>query len=97
MKKLKAKALLIDLDGTIVDSAEVFEAATRAAFSAVGHNQSSGKFGLEIARCLQLNRSPDELFEKNHVNRALREKFLSVFLQSFYTNAANRSKLFPNV
>jgi len=97
MKTLKAKALLIDLDGTIVDSVEVFEAATKAAFSAVGHKPSSGKLGLEIARCLQLNRSLDGLFEENHVNGALREKFLSVFLQSFYTIAAIRSKLFPNV
>jgi HAD superfamily hydrolase (TIGR01509 family) len=97
MKKLKAKALLIDLDGTIVDSVEVFNAATKAAFSAIGHKPGSGKLGLEIARCLQLDRSLDELFEKNHVNRALREKFLSIFLQSFYTIAASKSKLFPNV
>jgi HAD superfamily hydrolase (TIGR01509 family) len=97
MKKLEAKALLIDLDGTIVDSMEVFEAATEAAFSAVGHKSSSGKLGLEIARCLQLNRSLDELFEQNHVNEALREKFLSVFLQSFYTIAASRTKLLPDV
>jgi HAD superfamily hydrolase (TIGR01509 family) len=97
MKKLKAKALLIDLDGTIVNSVEVFNVATKAAFSAIGHKQSSGKLGLKIARCLQLNRSLDELFEENHVNGALREEFLSVFLQSFYTIAASRSKLFPNV
>lgn len=97
MKKLKAKALLIDLDGTIVDSVEIFEAATKAAFSAVEHKPSSGKLGLEIARCLQLNRSLNRIFEKNNVNGALREKFLSVFLQSFYTIAASRTKLFPNV
>ncbi len=97
MKKLKAKALLIDLDGTIVDSVEIFEAAAKIAFSAVEHKPSSGKLGLEIARCLQLNRSLDGIFEKNNVDGPVREKFLSVFLQSFYSIAANGTKLFPHV
>ena len=97
MKKLKAKALLIDLDGTIVDSVEIFEAAAKAAFSAVEHKPSSGKLGLEIARCLQLNRSVDGIFKKNNVDGPVREKFLSVFLQSFYSIAASGTKLFPHV
>lgn len=97
VEKLKAKALLIDLDGTIADSAEVFEAAVEAAFSAVGRNPSSDKLGLEIARRLQLNLPLDEFFERREVDEGSRERFLSVFLQSFYNLATSKTRLFPNV
>jgi phosphoglycolate phosphatase len=97
LKRLKARALLIDLDGTIVDSMDLFEAAAEKAFSAVGCNPASDKLGWEIARCLQLSIPLDRFFEKKSVNETLRERFLGIFLQSFYTLATGRTKLFPNV
>lgn len=96
-QKLKAKALLIDLDGTIVDSLEAFAEAAEAALSAIGCTQSSDNVGLEIARCLQLNLPLDEFFDETDVDEALREKFLTFFLQSFYKIAPCKTKLFPNV
>lgn len=96
-QKLRAKALLIDLDGTIVDSLEAFAEAAETALSAIGCNQRSDDVGLEIARRLQLNLPFDEFFEKNEVDEALRKKFLALFLQSFYNIAPSKTKLFPNV
>jgi phosphoglycolate phosphatase len=96
-QKLEAKALLIDLDGTIVDSLEAFAKAAETALSTIAGNQSSEDAGLELARCLQCNLPLDEFFDRNNVDRALREDFLTLFLQSFYKIAPNKTKLFPNV
>ena len=96
-QKLKAKALLIDLDGTIVDSLEAFAEAAETALSAIGSKQSSNNVGLEIARHLQLNLPLDDFFNDTNVDDALREKFLTLFLQSFYKIASSKTRLFPNV
>lgn len=97
MEKLRAKALLIDLDGTIADSAEIFEAAADAAFSALGEKPRSNQVGWQLARCLQLDRSLEQIFEKYQVDKDSRKEFLDVFLESFYKFAASRTRLFPNV
>jgi len=96
-QKLNAKALLIDLDGTIVDSQEAFAKAAETALSKIECNQNSEHVGLEIARRLQLDLPLDEFFDEIDVNEALREQFLTQFLQSFYEAAPNKTKLFPNV
>jgi phosphoglycolate phosphatase len=95
-QKLKAKALLIDLDGTIVDSTDAFIEAAKMAFSAIGHPQSSNDVGLEIARHLQRTLPIADFFEKTNVGKAVREKFITVFLQSFYKMATNKTELLPN-
>ena len=96
-QKLEAKALLIDLDGTIVDSLEAFAEAAETALCAIGCKQNSDDVGWEIARLLQRNLSLNEFFDKNNLDKALREKFLTLFLQSFYKIAPSKTKLFPNV
>lgn len=96
-QKLKARALLIDLDGTIVDTLEVFAEAAETALSAIGCGQNSEDVGLEIARHLQLNLPLNKVFDKIDVDKAFREKFLTLFLQSFYNIAPNKTRLFPNV
>ena len=96
-RKLEAKALLIDLDGTIVDSLEVFSEAAEIALSAIGGKQSSDDVGLKIAQLLQRNLPLDEFFEQIDIDEALREKFLTLFLQAFYKIAPSKTKLFPNV
>jgi len=96
-QKLQVKALLIDLDGTIVDSMEVFAEAAETALSAIGCNQSSNNVGLEIVRRLQLNVPLDDFFDERNVDDTLREKFLALFLQSFYKIASSKTRLFPNV
>lgn len=96
-QRLKVKALLIDLDGTLVDSLRVFDTAIERAFSAVGHHPQTDSFGVEIARCLQRNLPLDTFFERVNVDEASRRTFLDVFLQSFYAEATSKTRLFPNV
>jgi len=96
-RKLKAKALLIDLDGTIVDSIEAFDAAAKTAFSSIGYNQNLDNAGLEIAILLQRNFPLNSFFKEKKITEDLKEKFLTVFLQSFYEIATSKTKLFPNV
>ncbi len=93
----EAKALLIDLDGTIVESSEVFEEAANAAFSAVGRRQTSKNVGEELARLLQCNLPLNDFYERNQIDKLLRAKFLEVFLQSFYKIAPQKTRLLPNV
>ncbi len=97
-RRLRTKALLIDLDGTIVDSSQVIAEAVETALSAHGINSCGlGQMGWEIARRLQLNAPVDEIFDRSHVDKSLREEFLKTFLQSFYNIAATRTKLIPGV
>jgi len=95
-QKLKAKALLIDLDGTIVDSTDAFTEAAKMAFSVIGQPQSSSTVGLEIARHLQRNLSIASFFEKQNMDEVVREKFMTAFLQSFYRIAINKTESLPN-
>lgn len=94
--KIRAKALLIDLDGTIVDSVECFSEAMKAALAQVGHVGSHGEAGIEIARRLQRNLPLGEI-ESIHLKEELREKFLKSFSQSFCEIASGKTKLLPNV
>ncbi len=96
-QKLRARALLVDLDGTLVDSVEAFEAAAKAALTAFGCSQGSDNPGLEIAKRLQRNLPLDDFFDENCVDVASREKFLKFFLQSFYSMATSMTRLLPGV
>lgn len=94
--KIRAKALLIDLDGTLVDSAECFSMATEFALSQIGHVGSHVEVGIDIARDLQQNLPLGEI-KSIHLKKELKEKFLKSFSQSFCEIASVRSKLLPNV
>ncbi len=96
-QKLKAKALLIDLDGTLVDSLDAFAEAAETALTAIGHNRALDNVGLEVARRLQLNLPLNEYFDQIKVDEGSRNRFLALFLQSFYKIAPNRTRLFSDV
>ena len=93
---LKAKALLIDLDGTIVDPSAVFAEAVAAACSTVRITPNSSKnLGWEIARRLQRDHSIDNLFD--NPGESLKAEFLATFLQNFYDLARHKTRLLPRV
>lgn len=94
--KIRAKALLIDLDGTLVDSVECFSMAMEVALSQIGHVGSHGEVGVDIARILQRNLPLGEI-ESIHLKKELRDKFLTSFSQSFCEIASYKTKLLPNV
>jgi phosphoglycolate phosphatase len=90
------KALLLDLDGTLVDSSEALKEAGKAGFLAIGlpdvHDE---KIPFEVARRLEQDLSIDDLFSKFHVAKEVEERFLPAYLTAYYTAVTLRSKPFP--
>jgi len=94
---LRVKALLIDLDGTIVDITKpCIEAAEIAAFK-LGFRNIDSKIGLEIAKKLQSNLSLDDVFTKFGINESMGQKFLEAFLKAWYTIAPVKTASLPRV
>lgn len=89
--KLKVKGILLDFDGTIVDSREAYFAAARAAFQALGLGQPGKNVSLEIPRSLERKQPLDEVVQVD------RDKFLSVYLGTYYSVTAEKTRLLPNV
>jgi phosphoglycolate phosphatase len=96
-EKLKTEALLVDLDGTIVDPADAFADATAAACSALNiTHPRPNRLGWEIARSLQRDLPIDDLFDEPDIE-SLKDKFLTAFLQAFYEIAPHKTMLLPRV
>jgi phosphoglycolate phosphatase len=88
------------LDGTLVDSTNALEEAANIALSSIGFRQNYENIGTKIARCFQRNNSAAALsnfFDKVNLSKSSREDFLSIFLQSFYEIAPEKTQMFPNV
>jgi len=95
-RKLQVKALLIDLDGTLVDSTEAYREAGKAGFAAIGLNRDDVKTAFEIARRLEQNLPIDDLFTKFHVEGEVEERFLPAYLDAYYSAVSIKSKPLPN-
>ena len=94
-KKLRAKALLIDLDGTLVDSAEAYKEAGSAGFAALGLKVNDEQIAFEVARRLEQNLPIDDLFTRFHVDLGVEEQFLPAYLEAYYSVVHVKSKLIP--
>lgn len=90
--KLKVKGIILDLDGTIVDSREAYVEAGKAAFAAIGQEKVDIKIAKEIPRRLEQN-----LSISNMINGIDMQKFLDAYLQSYYKVTATKTKPIPNV
>ena len=100
MQKLSAKAVIFDLDGTLVDSTNALEEAVSIALSSIGFRQNYEKIGVKIARCFQRSNSATALsnfFDKIKLTKSSREDFLKIFLQSFYKIAPEKTQMIPNI
>jgi HAD superfamily hydrolase (TIGR01509 family) len=95
--RLRVKALLFDLDGTLVDSTRAYEAAGKAGFTAIGLSHSSIKTALEVAKQLEQGLTIDSAFAKLRLDHASLERFLSAYLNAYYSTVLLKSKSFPNV
>jgi HAD superfamily hydrolase (TIGR01509 family) len=90
--KLKAKAVILDLDGTLVDSREAYLEASQKAFSAMGQKMVEISTAIEIPKRLEQNMSIDDLVADVNVKR-----FLQLYLKAYYDATASRTKPFPHV
>jgi len=88
---LKVKGILLDLDGTIVDSKEAYVEAFKAALSAIGRKNIDVKKATEIPRRLEQNLPIDDLVGKANVQR-----FLEAYLKTYYETTVRKGKLMPH-
>ncbi len=90
--KLKVKAILLDLDGTIVDSKEAYLEALRAASAETENDKIDPKAVTEIPKRLEQNLPIDDL-----INGIDAEKFLQAYLNAYYEATAKKAKPLSSV
>ena len=90
--KLHVKGIILDLDGTLVDSRQAYLEATRTAFSAVGQRTVSIKTAMEIPRRFEQGIPLDDLLPGVDV-----KNFRRIYLKSFYKAVAVMAKPLPNI
>jgi len=95
--RLKVKALLIDLDGTLVDTTQALVEAAKQALASIGLNKVNPQIGVEIARQLQSNLPLDNLLIEKGIVAAKRQRFIAAYLDAFHNLTLKRTRPFPSV
>lgn len=91
--KIKVQGLLIDLDGTIVDSREAYFEAFKKAVKIFRRREIDHvELALEIPKRLELNQTISDLIPGINV-----ESFLKAYLEAYYASTKKFVKPFPNV
>ncbi len=90
--KLKVKGILLDLDGTIVDSTKAYLEAAKAAYVAIGRKTVDTKIAMEVPRRLEQNLSINNIIKGRDA-----QKFLDAYLNAYYQATWLRAKPLPNV
>jgi len=96
-KKITVKALLIDLDGTLVNPTQALLEATTAAYIAIGAENFDPHIGTEIARRMEQNQPVHDLFNTQYQKPATIKKFLSTYIDAYYTATLTKATPIPNV
>ena len=91
MAKLKAKAIIFDLDGTIVNSRDTYSEAAKKAFQELGLEPPTTQTTLQIPKRLEQNLPISDLVHSNEAH------FLDVYLRTFYEITTVKTKPIPNV
>lgn len=91
-RRLKVKAIIFDLDGTLVDSSEAYAEATKIAIAATERKAMNPKVITEIPRRLEQDLPIDDLIGGFNV-----EKFKKIYLKTYYQATTEKSKPFPNI
>jgi len=90
--KLKVKGILLDLDGTLVDSKEAYLEAVKMAFAAMGQKTFNAKTATEIPRRLEQNLPINDIMKGIDA-----QKFLETYLKAYYQATATKTKPIPNI
>ena len=90
--KLKVKGILLDLDGTLVDSKEAYLKAVKTAFAAIRQRMDDTKIVTEIPKRLEQNLPINDI-----VKGADQQKFLEAYLNAYYQATATKTKPIPNI
>jgi len=90
--KLKVKGIILDLDGTIVDSREAYLEAAKTAFAKMGQKRVNRTIVIEIPRRLEQSLSIHDLIEGMDTR-----KFLEAYINAYYQTTATKTKPIPNI
>jgi len=90
--KFHVKGIILDLDGTLVDSKEAYSEAAKAAFSAFGVEGINSKTVIEIPKRFEQGIPFDDLAPGINV-----EKFRRIYLRAYYDATAVKTRPFPNI
>jgi HAD superfamily hydrolase (TIGR01509 family) len=90
--RMKTKCILIDLDGTILDSRGAYIEAAKNAFEALGRKTVPSKTVMELPKRLEQDLPVGSLLAGLD-----QSKFLQVYLKQFYKAAAEKTEPFPNI
>ncbi|MEM2994811.1 MAG: HAD family hydrolase [Candidatus Bathyarchaeia archaeon] len=90
--KLRVEGVLLDLDGTLVDSRGAYREAVETAFKALGWKTVPASVVLEIPRRLELNLPINDL-----VGNADGQRFLDLYLNAYYGATATKTRLMPKI
>lgn len=89
--KLTVKGILFDLDGTILDTKPAYLEAGKIAFKAMGQRSPEPSLLLEIPKRIEQKQSIADITKTDH------GQFLDLYLKTFYTIAATKTKPVPRV
>ena len=90
--RLKVKGILLDLDGTIVDSKEAYLEAVGTAFKTMGQTMVDIKIATEIPKRLEQNLPIKDLLKGIDA-----QKFLDIYLNAYYQATSSTTKPIPKV
>jgi len=95
--KISAKALLIDLDGTLVNPTQALFEAAASGFVAIGATGYDPRMGLEIARRMEQNMPVRDLFSPEQRKPNVIRKFLRAYIDAYYVSTISKATPMPNV
>jgi HAD superfamily hydrolase (TIGR01509 family) len=97
LKKLKINALLIDLDGTLVDPTKALLEAATAGYVAIGIDTFDAAVGIEIARRMEQRKSIKDLFSPQYRSPSTIAKFINAYIDAYYVSTLTKAIPLPNV
>jgi HAD superfamily hydrolase (TIGR01509 family) len=96
-KKIAVKALLIDLDGTLVNPTQALLEAATAGYIAINATNYNPQTGIEIARRMEQNQPIHDLLSPEHRKPQTIKKFLHAYIDAYYVSTITKATPLPNV
>jgi HAD superfamily hydrolase (TIGR01509 family) len=90
--KCKVKGIILDLDGTIVDSRKAYREAAETTFKTLGRIMTDRKVVTEIPKRMEQNLPIDDLLQDMDEPR-----FLRAYLKAYYKATSTKTEPIPDV
>ena len=88
--KLKVKGILLDMDGTILDTKDAYIEAAKITFQTMGQTPPENAVALEIPKRIEQKQPLSDIVKGEP------QKFLDVYLKTFYAIVLDKTKPIPH-